>query len=172
MAENPEKDWKTLARLAASEQDPEKLLQIVKELNAVLLQREQQRFAKEQPRRILLVDDDKDIRFTLLPVLQEHGFEVQLAASITEALGAIEKRRFEILLSDLNISQPGDGFKVVAAMRKAHPGCVIVLLTGYPAFESAVEGIHHDVDDYIVKPADYDALIETLEEKLAARRKF
>jgi YesN/AraC family two-component response regulator len=45
-------------------------------------------------------------------------------------------------------------------------------LTGYPAFESAVAGIRHPVDDYIVKPADYDALIQTLEEKLAAKREL
>jgi ActR/RegA family two-component response regulator len=43
-------------------------------------------------------------------------------------------------------------------------------LTGYPAFESAVEGIHHEIDDYIVKPADIDVLVATVERKLASRR--
>jgi len=55
-------------------------------------------------------------------------------------------------------------------MRKAHPQSVIVLVTGYPGFESAVEGIRQDVDDYFVKPADYEALISTLEKRLAATR--
>lgn len=172
MPDNPERDWQTLARLAASEQDPKKLLKLVNELNTVLLRREQQRLGHEQPKRMLLVDDDKNIRETLLPVLREHGFDVHLAATIPDALRAIDHRRFELLLCDLNISEPGDGFKVVAAMRQAHPDSVIVLLTGYPAFESAVEGIHHEVDDYIVKPADYDALIQTLEKKLATKRRL
>ncbi len=47
---------------------------------------------------------------------------------------------------------------IVSAMRKAQPQIVIVPLTGYPGFESAVEGIRQDVDDYFVKPADYEAL--------------
>jgi ActR/RegA family two-component response regulator len=170
MAETPKRDWKTLAQLASVEQDPEKLSKIVRELNDVLLERERQRLGKVQSRRLLLVDDDKNIELTLVPVLSEHGFEVELAITVTEALKKIGSQKFDILVSDLNLSEPSDGFKVVAAMRQAHPRCVIVLLTGYPAFESAIEGIHHEVDDYIVKPADYDALIETLEKKLVAKR--
>ena len=48
-------------------------------------------------------------------------------------------------------------------------GCVNILLTGYPAFESAVQAIHAEVDDYFVKPADLDSLISTIERKLHAR---
>lgn len=118
-----------------------------------------------------MVDDDENVRLTLLPILQQHGFDVLLAASVNEALHAIANRRFDGLVSDLNINEPADGFKVVEAMRKAHPLAVIVLLTGYPAFETAIQGIHHDVDDYIVKPADYGALIATLEKHLAAKRR-
>jgi YesN/AraC family two-component response regulator len=55
-------------------------------------------------------------------------------------------------------------------MRTANPKCITILLTGYPAFESAVEAIHHEVDDYFVKPADVESLISTMERKLAARR--
>jgi two-component system response regulator HydG len=172
MADKPQKDWRALAQLAADEQDPEKLFEIINELNAALLEREQQRLGRALSKRLLLVDDDQNVRLTLLPVLQQGGFEVQLAATVDEALEQIAKRKFELLVSDLNVSERNDGFKVVAAMRQSRPRSVIVLLTGYPAFESAVEGIHHEVDDYLVKPADYDALIETLEKKLAAKRGF
>jgi len=172
MPEIPRRDWKTLAQLASVEQDPEKLIKIIHELNDVLLERERQRLGKAQARRLLLVDDDKNIELTLVPVLSGHGFEVELAITVAEALRKIENQKFDILVSDLNLSEPSDGFGVVAAMRQAHPRSVIVLLTGYPAFESAVAGIHHAVDDYIVKPADYDALIQTLEEKLAAKRGY
>ena len=55
-------------------------------------------------------------------------------------------------------------------MRRAHPNCVTVLLTGYPAFESALQAIRDDVDDYFVKPAELDSLISTIERKLLARR--
>jgi DNA-binding NtrC family response regulator len=75
-----------------------------------------------------------------------------------------------VLLSDQNIGKDGDGFAVVRAMRKAHPHCVTILLTGYPAFESALQAIHDEVDDYFVKPADLDSLISTIERKLGTRQ--
>ena len=74
------------------------------------------------------------------------------------------------MLSDLNIGQDGDGFTVVQAMRKAHPNAGTFLLTGYPAFESALHAIHDEVDDYFVKPADIDSLTSTIERKLRARQ--
>lgn len=172
LPDNPQRDWKALAQRAAVEQDPEKLFEIINELNSALVEREHQRLSKVLSKRLLLVDDDENVRFALLPLLQEHGFEVQLAATVAEALKALADRKFDVLVSDLNVGEPNDGFQVVAAMRRSQPRSVIVLLTGYPAFASAVEGIHHEVDDYVVKPADYDALIKTLETKLAAKRGF
>jgi hypothetical protein len=47
--------------------------------------------------------------------------------------------------------------------------CVAILLTGYPDFDSAVEGINGEVDGYLVKPADIEKLLKTIEQKLAAR---
>ena len=55
-------------------------------------------------------------------------------------------------------------------MRKVHPHCVTVLLTGYPAFESALQAIHDEVDDYFVKPADLDSLVGAIERKLRTRQ--
>ena len=121
-------------------------------------------------KRILFVDDEPSIRLTLPPVLQEHGFEVKTAASVSEALSEIHRARFDVLLSDLNIAEEGDGFQVVGAMRKVQPRCVTVILTGYPAFESAIQGIRHQVDDYMVKPTNVEALIGNLRDKLKSRK--
>ena len=74
-----------------------------------------------------------------------------------------------MLLSDLNIGEDGDGFTVIRAMRKAHPKCVAILLTGYPAFETAVQSIEDQLDGYLVKPADLDSLVSLIERKLRAR---
>src|SRR5690349_14011261 len=115
--------------------------------------------------RVLFVDDEPSIRLTLPPVLEGHGFDVTTAASVSEALAEIRASRFDILLSDLNIGEEGDGFRVVSAMRSAQPRCVNVILTGYPAFESAVQAIRSQVDDYLVKPADVTTIIEVLRDK-------
>jgi CheY-like chemotaxis protein len=72
------------------------------------------------------------------------------------------------LLSDLNIGNPGDGLTVVSAMRRTQPEAVTIILTGYPAFETALEAIRQQVDDYIVKPASIPVLVSTIESKLVA----
>jgi ActR/RegA family two-component response regulator len=118
-------------------------------------------------RRLLLVDDEEVIRITLSVILSKYDFEVSAAASVAEALQKITSETFDILLSDLNIGNPGDGLTVVSAMRRTQPNAVTMILTGYPAFETALEAIRQQVDDYIVKPADIPALVRTIEDKLA-----
>jgi len=171
-------DWKALARKAANEQDPKKLLSIVEELNKALEERENQlcggvskRIAtkREGGNELLLVDDEPSIRLTLLPIFEERGFQVQVAANVSEALATIKAQRFDVLLSDINIDRESDGFTVVQAMREANPDAVTILLTAYPAFETAVHSIRVEVDDYFRKPADLDAIVSTIDRKLLAR---
>jgi ActR/RegA family two-component response regulator len=177
MVNSNREDWKALARKAANEQDPKKLLSIVEELNKALEERENQlrgvsrRIAtkREGGNELLFVDDEPSIRLTLPPILQQRGFHVQVASNVSEALAVIKAHRFDVLLSDINIEQEGDGFTVVEAMRKANPDAVTILLTGYPAFESAVRSIRVEVDDYFTKPADLDAIASTIDRKLLAR---
>ena len=122
--------------------------------------------------RILFVDDEESIR-TLLPmILRKEGFEVGVAASVPEALDLINREKFDILISDLNIGQPGDGFTVVSAMRRTQPEAATFILTGYPDFQSALEAIRHQVDDYLTKPADVRVLLETIKAKLANPRRI
>ena len=118
-------------------------------------------------KRLLFVDDEPSIRLTLPPVLEGHGFAVTTAESVDDAIARIDRSRFDVLLSDLNIGQDGDGFQVVSAMKKRYPRCITIILTGYPAFESAVLAIRHQVDDYVVKPADIDTLVKTINQSLS-----
>ena len=120
--------------------------------------------------RILFVDDEPSIRLTLPAILEMHGFEVETAADVPEALALIQKEQFDVLLSDLNIGQPGDGFTVVSAMRRTQPTAITMIITGYPAFETALEAIRKQVDDYVVKPTDAEQLIEIIERKLHQRQ--
>ena len=118
--------------------------------------------------RILFVDDEPNIRQTLPEILRMHGFEVVVAATVPEALRIISDQSFDVLLSDLNIGEPGDGFTVVSAMRRIQPSAATIILTGYPAFESALRAIQSQVDDYLVKPADVKFLVEKIRERLAS----
>src|SRR5437868_1433253 len=168
MIDNTKRDWRELAQLAAAEQDPQRLLKIITELNAALVEKDRMRRGANP--KALVVDDDTTVRNTLIPVLKKHGYEPEFAETVSGAICTMEKGMLDILVCDLNIEKPGDGFEVVRAMRQIHPRSVIVLLTGYPGFDSAVEGIRQDIDDYFVKPVDYDALIKVLESRLHGER--
>ena len=121
------------------------------------------------PLRILFVDDEETIRVTLPPVLEERGFKVTVAATVAEALAKITSEKFDVLIADLNVGQAGDGFTVVSAMRRTQPECVNFILTGFPAFETALEAIRRQVDDYLVKPVEISTLVEIIESKLKTR---
>ena len=124
------------------------------------------------PGRILFVDDEPGIRLTLPTILQQHGYEVAAVASVAEAIQKLSLQRFEILIADLNIGEPGDGFTIVSAMRRVQPNCVNIILTGYPAFENALRAIRAQVDDFLVKPADVPTLVELIERKLVEPEKL
>ena len=120
--------------------------------------------------RILFVDDEESIRLTLPPVLRDKGFEGTAAASVAEALVEINTQKFDVLIADLNLADEGDGFLVISAMRHIQPHCVNLILTGYPALETALHAIHTQVDDYLTKPTDLDVLVNTINEKLSGRK--
>jgi DNA-binding response OmpR family regulator len=121
--------------------------------------------------RMLFVDDEPTIRITLPEILRLHGHEVEVASTVSEALAAINSRNFDVLISDLNIGSAGDGFTVVSAMRRTQPDCVTLILTGYPGFETALQAIRSQVDDYLVKPTKVQRLVDTIEDKLRERKR-
>ena len=115
------------------------------------------------------MDDEESIRITLPSILTLHGFNVTAVGSVADALDQINRNKFEILIADLNIGQPGDGFTVVSAMRRTQPEAITIIITGYPAFETALQAIRSQVDDYIVKPAQVDSLLEIIRHRLEKR---
>jgi YesN/AraC family two-component response regulator len=123
----------------------------------------------QQP-RVLFVDDEESIRVTLPLMLQSYGFTVTSAANVPEALRLVSQEKFDVLIADLNVGSPGDGFTVVSAMRRTQPQAVTFILTGYPAFETALEAIRQQVDDYLLKPAEIEPLVKTIKSKLANRK--
>jgi len=119
--------------------------------------------------KILFVDDEPTILLTLSSILKQKGFEVTAVATVAEALELIGSTHFDVLISDLNIGEPGDGFTVVSAMRRVQPQAVTFILTGYPDFESALIAIRNQVDDYFTKPMDVNTLVTAISDRLNRR---
>ena len=103
-------------------------------------------------------------------MLEAYGFSVTSVGTVPEALRLISQEDFDVLIADLNVGSPGDGFTVVSAMRRTQPKAVNFILTGYPAFETALEAIRRQVDDYLIKPADIEPLVTSIRSKLVDRK--
>jgi ActR/RegA family two-component response regulator len=116
--------------------------------------------------RVLLVDDEPGILTTYQQILSNSGFEVAVASTVAAGLALVQTREFDALITDLNIGQPADGFTLVSAMRRTQPDAVTIIITGFPAFDSALEAIRSQVDDYFVKPTDVNALLDRLRTRL------
>jgi DNA-binding response OmpR family regulator len=120
--------------------------------------------------RVLLVDDDDAVRKMMSAILQAKGFAVTLAASVTEALRLIVTEPFDVLVTDLHMPNPSDGFAVITAMRHAQPDALTLLVSGYPDVKSAMDAILLEADDIIVKPFEAGKLAELIEGKLLTRK--
>jgi DNA-binding response OmpR family regulator len=120
--------------------------------------------------RVLLVDDDEAVRDMMSTTLEHKGFEVVPAASVTEALKLITTESFDVLITDLHMPNPSDGFAVVTAMRHSQPDALTLLVSGYPDVKSAMDAILLEADDIIVKPFEAGKLAEMVHEKLLSRK--
>src|SRR5581483_11519878 len=119
--------------------------------------------------KILLVDDNDQVRTTLKAVLEAHQFRVSAAPSVGEALQLINAQSFDVLLCDLHMPGAGDGFTVVSAMRHTNPDAITLVFTGYPALEEAMNAILLQADEILLKPMGIPALVELIREKLKTR---
>jgi DNA-binding response OmpR family regulator len=120
--------------------------------------------------RVLLVDDDGAVRAMMNEGLQRKGFEVATAACVTEALRRIATESFDVLITDLHMPDPGDGFTVVSAMRHSQPNALTMLVSGYPDVQSAMAAILLEADEIVVKPFEIGRLTELVNQKMLNRK--
>src|SRR6202023_1952385 len=120
--------------------------------------------------KVLLVDDDDAVRAMMNVTLERKGFEVVAVASVTEALRHITTESFDVLITDLHMPNPGDGFTVVTAMRHSQPDALTLLVSGYPDVQRAMAAILLEADEIIVKPFEVGRLAELVREKMITRK--
>jgi len=120
--------------------------------------------------RVLLVDDDSAVLAMMSQGLERKGFEVVAASSVTEALRRIATESFDVLITDLHMPSPGDGFTVVSAMRHSQPNVLTMLVSGYPDVQSAMAAILLEADEIVVKPFEIGRFIELVRERAGHRK--
>jgi CheY-like chemotaxis protein len=116
-------------------------------------------------RRLLLAGNDDDMRGKFRQGLETLGFDVISAASVSAALGLISIQKFDVLVSDLHLPNPADGFTVVSAMRHVQPAAVTVVISRHPALREAMSTIDLQADAVLINPSPTE-MTETVQEKL------
>jgi len=106
-----------------------------------------------RPFRVLVVDDEPDVRDLLVEYFRDAGHEVSAAADGTEAVADITRHptKYGLIISDLQL--PGiDGLGVLKAAKAANPSVTVIIVTGYASVDSAVRAVRLGAYDYLTKP--------------------
>jgi YesN/AraC family two-component response regulator len=119
--------------------------------------------------RILVVDDEENVRITTAAILMQEGYEVDTASDGHEALEKINNGDFDLVLTDLRM-EGLDGSVLLQEVCSKHPNLVTVVLTGYASIESSIDALRCGVYDYLVKPCVVDDLKLTVRRALEHKR--
>jgi DNA-binding NtrC family response regulator len=122
----------------------------------------------ERP-RILIIDDDENIRESLAMLLEAKGYIVDTAKDGKEAVSKSNANFYNLALIDIRLPDM-DGISLLTAMRETIPKMVKLIVTGYPSLENAVEAVNRGADGYILKPVDTNKLLSTIGEHLGKQR--
>jgi two-component system, NtrC family, response regulator AlgB len=127
---------------------------------------------KTPPLRVLVVDDEKNIRVTLAAYLEGMGCRVMTVATAGAALSALESQTFELAFLDMRLKEVS-GLELLPKLLAISPRLPIVMITAYATIETAVEAIKRGARDYIPKPftpAQIQHLVQGLAERLTLSR--
>ena len=114
------------------------------------------------PKRILVVDDEPDIRQVLLDRMSSFGYVVETAIDGREALDALRRGGFDGMLLDMRMPEI-DGFEVLRRTRKSHPDLPVVVVTALSVQQRAAQAVAEGARAYLLKPFDASQLKQVVE---------
>src|ERR1700676_273386 len=118
--------------------------------------------------RVLVIDDDASLRFTLEAVLSDAGLVVEACDGGAAGLAAFEARGADVVLTDLAMPDI-DGMKVLERLRASDPSVPVLMLTAHGSERVAVAAMKAGAFDYIPKPFDPDELVLVVKRGIETR---
>ena len=119
--------------------------------------------------KILVVDDEEIVRLSALRVFAGTHCSVEVVRNGTEALEAMERGSFDVVLLDLRM--PGmDGMAVLRAIRSNWPDTAVIIVTGYPSIETAKEAVRLGAYNYLAKPVGPDEVINAANDAMMQKQ--
>jgi signal transduction histidine kinase len=119
--------------------------------------------------RLLVVDDEENLRITTSAILENEGYMVDCAASGDEAIELLANADYDLVLTDLHMEH-GEGLAVLNEIRRNAPLTISVVLTGFASVESAIAALQEGAYDYLVKPCDIETMKHTIRRGVEHRR--
>ncbi|HSQ64073.1 MAG TPA: sigma-54 dependent transcriptional regulator [Polyangiaceae bacterium] len=123
-------------------------------------------------RRVLVVDDEENIRLVLRTLLRKHGYEVELADSGEAALALVDSFGPDVILTDVRMPRMG-GLDLLATLKAKNVGATVIVMSAYGSIDLALEAIKAGAYDYLSKPFKPDEVVLALrkaEERESLRR--
>jgi two-component system response regulator AtoC len=115
--------------------------------------------------KILIIDDNESLRYTLESVLEESGFQPKSVEDGFKALEEIKSKTYDLVICDMKLPKM-DGMQIMEEVMKISPGTPFIFLTAFGDIKNAVEAIRSGAFDYITKPFDNDDMIITIRKAL------
>ena len=120
--------------------------------------------------RLLIVDDDREMREVLGTLLSGEGHTCELAASAATALKIVEDQTFDVVVCDV-VMDGMRGLDLLDRLRRTHPALPFIVITGNGDIPQAIDAIRRGAFEYVVKPCDADALLRVVTDALEGRRR-
>ncbi len=115
--------------------------------------------SKEKPARILVIDDEENLRLSFETLLSRAGFgPVMGVSTFDDAVLAIESNDFELIVSDI-VLEGSSGIDLLRRVKELGKKCPVVMITGYPNIDTAAEAVRLGAYDYLPKPVKKDDLL-------------
>src|SRR5499426_1984354 len=121
--------------------------------------------------RLLIVDDDQDVRRALMEVLQTSGFECDQACSVAEALLYLEQQAYTCILTDL-IMPEKSGLDLLRDVVSSHPDIAVILVSGQNDTAQVRRALKSGAYDYLLKPSTAGEIVATVDAALNKRQQF
>jgi len=121
------------------------------------------------PGKVLVVDDQKNMRATTAIVLRQAGYAVEEAEDGAAAVQRLQEETFDVVLTDLRMPSV-DGMEVLRAAQRIAPETQVIVMTAYGTIESAVDAIRQGAYDFLAKPFKEDELLLRVSKALEKRR--
>jgi two-component system, NtrC family, response regulator HydG len=118
--------------------------------------------------KLLLVEDDPSLQFTILTALEEKGYAVDAVSTTGEAIERLSDGEYPIVISDIYVDER-TGLDVLDAAKRNDPNCSVILMTGRGTIETVMAATRGGAFDYIAKPFELDVMIDAIERAEAVR---